>query len=224
MRPVGYFIVAPDKRPATQKFAARPTRFQTENMPQSNYLVIPEVSSERRRYIPIGFMDKETFCSNLVRLVPHATLYHFGVLTSVVHMAWMRAVAGRLESRYRYSKDIVYNCFPWPSPKEQQKKKIELTAQAILDARAAHPTVSMAELYGEHSDLFEDLVAAHEANDRAVMAAYGFKSSMTEPEIVAELFKLYQARTDEIAAEEAKQKEANAAKPRKRRAKAKENP
>ena len=206
----------------TVKLAQKPTRFHVENMPTSNFLVIPKVSSEKRRYVPMGLCDPNTFCSDLVFMVPQTTLFHFGVLTSVVHMAWMRAVAGRLESRYRYSKDIVYNCFPWPNPKEHQKKKIEQTAQAILDARAAHPTVSMAQLYGEHSDLFEDLVAAHEANDKAVMAAYGFKSTMTEPEIVAKLFELYQARTDEIAAEEQRKAEEAAAaktKPRARKKK-----
>lgn len=124
------------KRASTYKMADKPARFQTENMPKSNYIVVPEVSSERRRYIPLGFMSPDILCSNLVKLIPNATLYHFGVLTSNVHMAWMRTVCGRLKSDYRYSKDIVYNNFPWCTPTPEQKAKIEKTAQMILDARA----------------------------------------------------------------------------------------
>ena len=109
-------------------------------------------------------------------------------------MAWMRAVAGRLKSDYRYSKDIVYNNFPWPEPTEAQKAKIEQTAQAILDARAKYPDSSLADLYGENMYLFSDLLTAHQQNDRAVMQAYGFPVRMTESECVAELMKLYQAK------------------------------
>ena len=163
-------------------------------MPEGTYIVIPEVSSERRRYIPIGFMTPDILCSNLVKIIPNATLYHLGVLTSNVHMAWMRAVAGRLKSDYRYSKDIVYNNFPWPEPTEAQKAKIEQTAQAILDARAKYPDSSLADLYGENMYLFSDLLTAHQQNDRAVMQAYGFPVRMTESECVAELMKLYQAK------------------------------
>lgn len=180
----------------TVKLADKPTRFHVENMPKGTYIVIPEVSSERRTYVPIGFMTPDILCSNLVKLVPDATLYHFGVLTSNVHMAWMRAVCGRLEMRYRYSKDIVYNNFPWPDPTPEQKAKIEQTAQAILDAREKYPSVSFADMYGENKYLFPELIAAHRANDLAVEQAYGFDiKNTTEASCVAELMKRYQALT-----------------------------
>jgi hypothetical protein len=143
----------------------------------------------------MGIIGKESFASDLVFLVPNATLYHFGVLESNVHMAWMRAVCGRLEMRYRYSKDIVYNNFPWPTPTEQQKQKIEQTAQAILDARALYPDSSLADLYDDLTMPVE-LRKAHQNNDRAVMQAYGFDvKTMTESLCVAELFKLYKELT-----------------------------
>ena len=175
----------------TVKLADKPTRFHVENMPKGNYLLIPEVSSEKRAYIPIGFMNPDVLCSNLVKLVPDATLYHFGVLTSSVHNAWMRVVAGRLEMRYRYSKDIVYNNFPWPEVTEEQRIKIESTAQAILDAREKYPDASMADLYG-NLIVFPELMKAHRANDAAVLEAYGFPKDATESDIVACLFKMYQ--------------------------------
>ena len=175
----------------TVKLADTPTRFHVENMPKSNYIVIPEVSSEKREYVPMGFLSPEILCSNLVKIVSNATLYHFGVLTSNVHMAWMRAVCGRLETRYRYSKDIVYNNFPWPAPTEEQKAKIEQTAQAILDARALYPDSSFADLYDELTMPVE-LRRAHQQNDKAVMQAYGFDyKTMTESECVSELMKMY---------------------------------
>ena len=180
------------KRKSTLKLADTPTRFQTENMPQGHYIVIPEVSSERRRYIPMGYMNDSVLCSNLLKLMPNATLYHFGVLTSNVHMAWMRAVAGRLEMRYRYSKDIVYNNFPWPAPTDKQKAAIEQAAKKILEARETEPDASLADLYDE-ALMPAVLRKAHQANDRAVMAAYGFDvGSMTEAGCVAELMKMYQ--------------------------------
>ena len=179
-------------RIATINSADKPTRFQTENMPTSNYLVIPEVSSEKRQYVPIGFMSPNVLCSNLVRLIPNATLYHFGILTSSVHMAWMRMVCGRLETRYRYSKDIVYNNFPWPTPTPAQQQKIEHTAQAILDARALYPDSSLADLYNE-TTMPPELRQAHRDNDRAVLKAYGFASTLAEAEIVTKLFVLYEA-------------------------------
>ena len=182
---------ASSSRPATKKLADNPTHFETENMPKGNYLLVPKVSSERRQYIPIGFMSPEVLSSDLVFIFPSASLYHFGVLTSSVHNAWMRAVAGRLKSDYRYSKDVVYNNFPWPSLSDVHKTKIESTAQAILDARALYPAAIMADLYGKMI-LFPELVKAHRANDVAVLEAYGFRKDMTEPEIVAELFKMYQ--------------------------------
>lgn len=185
------------KSAGTRKLANTPTRFHVENMPKSTYVVIPEVSSERRKYVPMGFMTPDILCSNLVKIVPEATLFHFGVLTSNVHMAWMRAVCGRLEMRYRYSKDIVYNNFPWPTPTDAQKAKIEQTAQAILDARALYPDASLADLYDELT-MPPELRTAHQQNDRAVMQAYGFSvRDMTESTCVAALMKMYQQLTHE---------------------------
>lgn len=182
------------KSEGTRKIADKPTRFHVENMPNSTYILIPETSSERRRYVPMGFMTPDVLCSNAVRLILNATLYHFGVLTSNVHMAWMRAVCGRLKSDYRYSKDIVYNNFPWCNPTEEQRQKIETTAQAILDARAKYPECSLADLYDEVTMPIE-LRRAHQANDRAVMAAYGFLTTMTESDCVARLLEMYQQLT-----------------------------
>lgn len=181
----------------TVKLADKPTRFHVENMPKGNYIVIPKVSSENRKYVPMGLMSPDMLCSDLVFIVPNATAYHLGVLTSNVHMAWVRAVCGRLKSDYRYSKDIVYNNFPWPAPTEQQKAKIEQTAQAILDARALYPDSSLADLYDELT-MPPELRKAHQANDRAVMDAYGFTKGTaartSESACVAELMKLYQQK------------------------------
>src|SRR5574344_1890596 len=182
------------KRKSPAKLANMPTRFQTENMPKTNYIVVPEVSSEKRRYIPMGFMSPDILCSNLVKIIPDATLYEFGVLTSNVHMAWMRAVCGRLKSDYRYSKDVVYNNFPWPAPTGTQKEMIKMNAQAILDARALYPASSLADLYDEVT-MPPELRKAHQANDRAVIAAYGFSPKITESECVALLFKMYSELT-----------------------------
>lgn len=179
----------------TRKLADRPTRFHVENQPKDNYIVIPEVSSERRRYVPMGYMTPEIFCSNLVKLIPSATLYHFGVLTSNVHMAWMRAVCGRLKSDYRYSKDIVYNNFPWPTPTKEMRSEIERTAQAILDARALYPDSSLADLYDEVT-MPPELRRAHQQNDKAVMKAYAFPiKDFTESDCVAALLKMYKEMT-----------------------------
>lgn len=182
----------------TRKLADRPTHFHVENMPNSNFIIVPKVSSEKRRYVPMGFMTPDMMASDLVFLIPDASLYHFGILESNVHMAWMRAVCGRLEMRYRYSKDVVYNNFPWPSPTDQQKVRIEQTAQAILDARALYPDSSLADLYDE-AVMPPELRKAHQANDRAVMEAYGFKvgKEFTESTCVAELFRMYQGMTGE---------------------------
>lgn len=181
----------------TVKLADKPTRFHVENMPKGNYIVIPKVSSENRKYVPMGLMSPDMLCSDLVFIVPNATAYHLGVLTSNVHMAWVRAVCGRLKSDYRYSKDIVYNNFPWPAPTEQQKAKIEQTAQAILDARALYPDSSLADLYDELT-MPPELRKAHRDNDRAVMDAYGFikgtAARTSESACVAELMKLYQQK------------------------------
>ena len=144
----------------------------------------------------MGFMTPNILCSNLVKIVPNATLYHFGVLTSNVHMAWMRAVCGRLKSDYRYSKDIVYNNFPWPTPTDEQKAKIEQTAQAILDARDLYPDASLADLY-DPATMPPELVKAHQENDKAVMRAYGFDiKTTTESSCVAELMRRYQELTE----------------------------
>ena len=183
------------KRGATVKAAQYPHKFGLEVIPDNNFMIVPVVSSERRRYIPLGFMAPENLCSNQVNLIPNATLYHFGLLESNVHMAWMRSVAGRLKSDYRYSKDIVYNNFPWPHPTEQQKAKIEKTAQAILDARKLYPDCSLADLYDEVT-MPPELRKAHQENDRAVMEAYGFPiKNFTESDCVAKLFDLYKAYT-----------------------------
>lgn len=187
---------ANSKAVATRKFAETPTLFCQIAQPDTDYIIIPGVSSEKRRYVPIGFMDKDTIASNLVQIIPDDTLYHFGVLTSNVHMAWMRAVCGRLKSDYRYSKDIVYNNFPWPMPTDEQKAKIEETAQAILDARALYPDSSLADLYDE-TTMPPELRKAHQQNDKAVMRAYGFDiKTTTETTCVAELMKLYQKLTE----------------------------
>jgi len=180
-----------------RKFAATPTLFAQITQPVGKpFILIPRVSSENRRYVPMAFLDGNTIVSDAVQIVPEATVYEFGILTSNVHMAWMRAVCGRLKSDYRYSKDIVYNNFPWCNPTDAQRQKIEQTAQAILDARLKYPDCSLADLYGETMYLFSDLIEAHRANDCAVMQAYGFPIEMTESEFVAELFKLYERLTD----------------------------
>ena len=175
------------KSAGTRDIAKVPTKFHVTNIPKSHYLVIPETSSENREYIPIGFMSPAALCSNAVRLMPDAALFHFGVLTSSAHMAWVRTVAGRLEMRYRYSKDVVYNNFPWPQPTPAQKAKIEQTAQAILDARELYPEASLADLYDELT-MPSELRKAHTTNDKAVWEAYGKAWQFdNEPDCVAYL-------------------------------------
>ena len=192
------------KSEGTRKLAERPTRFHVENMPLSEYIIIPRVSSEKRKYIPMGFLSPSNLCSDSVHIIPNATLYHFGILESNVHMAWVRAFCGRLKSDYRYSKDIVYNNFPWCNPTEKQRAKIEQTAQGILDARALYPDCSLADLYDELT-MPAELRKAHQANDRAVMDAYGFYTKdeitgkhrwLTESETVAKLMQMYQELTN----------------------------
>ena len=184
------------KAKTTNGYAKVPNCFAQMTQPENvDYLIIPSVSSERRKYVPIGFLSTNIISSNAVQIIPSATLYHFGVLTSNVHMAWMRTVCGRLEMRYRYSKEVVYNTFPWPTPTEAQKAKIEQTAQAILDARALYPDCSLADLYDEVT-MPPELRKAHQQNDKAVMQAYGFWGKLnTETECVAELMKMYQELT-----------------------------
>ena len=180
-------------REATRKLADIPMLFGEIRQPDGDYLVIPCHSSEKRRYIPVGYVDKNVICSNANILVPNANLYSFGVLMSNVHNSWMRIVSGRIKSDYRYSVKIVYNNFPWPNPTKEQKEKIEKTAQAILDARALYPDSSLADLYDELTMPVE-LRKAHQANDVAVMEAYGFNwKTMTESMCVAELMKLYKS-------------------------------
>lgn len=179
----------------TRKFADTPTLFCQIAQPDTDYIAVPKTSSQRRKYIPIGFLGANIIASDLLFLIPNATLYHFGVLTSNVHNAWMRTVCGRLKSDYRYAKDIVYNNFPWCNPAEEQKVKIEQTAQAILDARSLYPDCSLADLYDEVA-MPPELRRAHQANDKAVMQAYGFWGKLnTESECVAELMKMYQELT-----------------------------
>ncbi len=179
-------------REATRKLAITPYLFGEIRQPETDYLMIPRVSSEKRRYIPIGFLNKDYIATDATQIVSNATLYNFGILTSNVHMAWMRTVAGRLEMRYRYSAKIVYNNFPWCNPTEEQKKKIEKTAGAILDARALYPNSSLADLYDELT-MPKELRKAHQENDKAVMEAYGFDwKKMTESDCVAELMKMYE--------------------------------
>jgi len=180
------------KSAGTVKLAEKPTRFHVENMPNKSYILIPEATIATRRYVPMGFLTPDKLCSNLVKIIPEGELYHFGVLTSNVHMAWMRATCGYYGPSYRYSKDIVYNNFPWCNPTETQRAKIEKTAQGILDARALYPDSSLADLYDELTMPVE-LRKAHQANDRAVMEAYGFWGKLnSESECVAELMKMYQ--------------------------------
>ena len=180
-----------------QKTANKPYLFTQNRQPETDYLLIPRVSSENRRYIPVGFMPPTVIASDAAVLVNNATLYDFGIISSNVHNAWMRVVAGRLENRYRYAPSVYYN-FPMPSPTDEQRRRIEQTAQAIIDARKLFQDKSLADMYGENMFLYPELLTAHQENDRAVMQAYGFpvKSSFTESMCVAELFKLYQKLTN----------------------------
>ncbi|MCR5455007.1 MAG: N-6 DNA methylase [Bacteroidales bacterium] len=188
------------KSEGTRKIASKPTRFHVENFPNGNYLLVPCHSSEKRMYIPIGYMNENDIASNAVLIIPNATLYHFGILTSIVHNAWMRVVAGRLKSDYRYSKDIVYNNFPWPNKIENEKLKIETAAQKILDIREHYLSqgASLADLYGENLDLlFTGLSAAHRELDKIVLSLYGLRPDASESEMVAKLFDMYAAITCE---------------------------
>ncbi len=183
---------ANSKAAGTRKFAATPTLFCQIAQPDGDYIVVPKTSSGKRRYIPLGFLDRNTIASDLVFLIPNAGLYEFGVLMSNVHNAWMRMVAGRLKSDYRYSKDIVYNNFPWCNPTKEQKKQIITTAQGILDARALFPNSTLADMYDEVL-MPPELRKAHQQNDKAVMNAYGFSiKDTTEEKCVAELMRMYQ--------------------------------
>ena len=182
---------ASSKSEPTRKIAATPTRFHVEFMPKNRYLLIPSVSSENRSFIPIGYIEPEIITSNLAFIIPNTGLYHFGVLTSTMHNAWMRTVCGRMKSDYRYSASIVYNNFPWATPDAQQIKAIEEKAQAVLDARAEHKTSTLADLYNPLT-MPPNLLKAHNALDKAVDAAYGYKGGKDDATRVAFLFEQYQ--------------------------------
>ena len=191
--------------PDTNHYADKPTypvrlRYYSEER-NNPALALPKVSSQNRRYIPMEVIDADVIAGSKLFLIPDISLYHFGVLTSNVHMAWMRTVCGRLKSDYSYASNVVYNTFPWPIPTEQQKQKIAQTAQAILDARASYPNNSLAELYDEVM-MPPELRKAHHQNDMAVMQAYGFtkgsEAYKSEAACVAELMKLYQKKVEEI--------------------------
>ena len=184
-----YRLASPKE--ATRKKAETPQLFDEVRECPSDYVAIPKVSSENRRYIPIDYLSKDIIPGDSIFMMPDSSLYHFGILTSSVHMAWMRAVCGRLEMRYRYSNTVVYNNFPWAESTETQREKISQTAQAILDARALYSSSSLADLYDELTMPYE-LRKAHRANDAAVLEAYGFPKDATESDIVARLFKMYQ--------------------------------
>ena len=180
---------------ATREKADTPTVFDEIREPSTDYVALPKVSSEKRQYVPIDYLSQEVIPGDKIYFLQDATLFHFGVIMSIVHMAWFRATCGRLEMRYSFSNTIVYNNFPWPQVTNEQKNRIAVTAQAILDARSLYPNSSLADLYDDLTMPVE-LRKAHRANDAAVMEAYGFRKDMTEPEIVAELFKMYQKLTE----------------------------
>ena len=181
-----------------RKLAETPALFRETKNPDTA-IVVPIHSSENRRYIPFGFIDKDMILTNAAMCIPNGDVYEFGILESNIHMAWMRTVCGRIKSDYRYSKDIVYNNFPWPEPTAQQRQRIEQTAQAILDARALYPDSSLADLYDELT-MPPELRKAHHQNDMAVMQAYGFtkgsEAYKSEAACVAELMKLYQKKVE----------------------------
>ena len=189
-----------------------PTLFRQVTQPDKTYILIPGHTSENRAYIPFGFFEPGVIVGNSCFSIPGATVHDFGVIQSTMHMAWVRAVCGRLESRYRYSKDIVYNNFPWPSPTDTQRTAIEAAAQGVLDARAAHPGASLADLY-DPLTMPPDLVRAHQVLDRAVDAAYGYKGATTDAARVAFLFGLYQQLTSLLPVETPKKRRATASRP-----------
>lgn len=180
----------------TRKSADTPYKFFSTPQTETPYLIVPRVSSERRPYIPIGMMSGREIAADSCSIVLNATLYHFGVLSSSVHMAWLKVVGGRLKSDFRYSGSVVYNCFPWPKVSEKAHDAIEKTAKQILEARELYPESSLAILYDNNTMPIE-LRRAHRDNDAAVMEAYGFPKNATESEIVAQLFRMYRKLTVE---------------------------
>ena len=191
---------------STNAWADYPSLFAEERQPESDYILIPRVSSERRKYIPIGFLNEENIVSDSAIALPNADLFTFGIITSEMHMAWVKYTCGRLESRYRYSNTIVYNNYPWPlNPTDKQKKNIEEKAQAILDAREKFPDATLADLY-DPLTMPPVLLKAHQALDKAVDSAYSKKSFKTEAQRVAFLFDLYQKYTSLLPTDEKKTK------------------
>ncbi len=187
------------KSAGTRKIADKPTRFHVENMPEGSSIIIPEVSSSRRKCVPMGFVGPEIFCSNKVRLIPNASLYHYGILQSQFHNAWVRVVTGRLKDDYQYSANIDYNNFVWPDPTESQREEVERCAQAVLDARDAQEGATLADMYDPKNEtFFPELMSAHKALDAAVEAAYGVDFGGDEEKIVAHLFNLYAEKVGEL--------------------------
>lgn len=187
------------KSAGTRKIADKPTRFHVENMPEGSSIIIPEVSSSRRKRVPMGFVGPEIFCSNKVRLIPNASLYHYGILQSQFHNAWVRIVTGRLKDDYQYSANIDYNNFVWPEPTESQREEVERCAQAVLDARDAQEGATLADMYDPKNEtFFPELMSAHKALDAAVEAAYGVDFGGDEEKIVAHLFNLYAKKVGEL--------------------------
>lgn len=190
-----YEYRANNSSPSTNVLKDRPSHYFQAQAPSGRSIVFSAISSGNRRYVPMAFLDEIMVLPNTIFFIDDANIYHFGVLMSNVHMAWMRTICGRLKSDYRYSNTMVYNTFPWPIPSEIQKQKIEQTAQGILEARKLFPDSSLADLYDPLTMPLE-LQKAHTANDKAVMAAYGFSTKMTEADCVAELMKLYKKMTE----------------------------
>lgn len=187
------------KSAGTRKIADKPTRFHVENMPEGSSIIIPEVSSSRRKRVPMGFVGPEIFCSNKVRLIPNASLYHYGILQSQFHNAWVRIVTGRLKDDYQYSANIDYNNFVWPEPTESQREEVERCAQAVLDARDAQEGATLADMYDPKNEtFFPELMTAHKALDAAVEAAYGVDFGGDEEKIAAHLFNLYAKKVGEL--------------------------
>ncbi|MGH9438318.1 MAG: type IIL restriction-modification enzyme MmeI [Terriglobia bacterium] len=213
---ISYLLTRPKSAP-TRAIADRPTRFHVENMPGDRYLVIPEVSSERRKYIPIGFVNPDTMASNLVKIFPNVTLYHFGVLSSAMHMAWVRQVCGRLESRYGYSNKLVYNNFPWPeAPTAKQRAAVEAAAQGVLDARNEFPDATLADLYDPLA-MPPALTKAHASLDRAVDLCYRAQLFENDLRRIEHLFALYEKLTAPLLPASKKKAAQGAAKPGHRR-------
>jgi len=191
-------------RVATKKYAQFPSLFVEIRQPDTNYIIIPRHSSGNRPFIPIGFLDKNIIAGDATSFIPNTTLYEFGIITSTMHMAWMRHVGGYLGTSYRYSNTIVYNNFPFPDPTVKQKDAIIKRAQGVLDTRKKFPELSLAELY-EATSMLPELVKAHQELDKAVEAAYG-KSFASDADRVAHLFNLYQKMTEGLFAEKPRRK------------------